>query len=81
MASNEEVEEELLAIDAILEGGFTTERDANGCLSKIIIRCSPLVASMEERSYVGLTLEVIVTTDYPNKEPSTRVRLHPKEIF
>jgi len=81
MASNEEVEEELLAIDAILEGGFTTERDASGRPSKIIIRCSPLVASMEERSYVGLTLEVIITPEYPNEEPSARVRLLPKEIF
>ena len=73
MSSNEEVEEELLAIDAILEGGFTTERDADGRPSKIVIHCSPLVASMEERSYVGLTLEVTITPGYPNEEPALKV--------
>lgn len=76
MSSSEEVEEELLAIDAILEGGFTTERDANGRASKIVIHCSPLVASMEERSYVGLTLEVAITPGYPNEEPALKVVIH-----
>ena len=39
-----------------------------------LFQCSPLVASDEDRSYVGLTLIVHITENYPNEVPKVEVR-------
>ena len=38
-----------------------------------LFQCSPLVASEEDRSYVGLTLIVHITENYPNEVPKVEV--------
>lgn len=75
MASSDEIEEELASIEAILIEGLQIERrPEDGRPKSVTYQCSPLVASEEDRSYVGLTLIVHITENYPNEVPKVEIR-------
>jgi len=74
MSTIEVLEEEIASLEAILISGLTIERNEDGFPTKVVMQCSPLVASDEDRSYVGLTLKVIITPNYPDKQPIIEVK-------